>query len=155
MTVARWFLWAGTLFLTAAAIDAAADEVYKTLDAQGHITYSDRAISSDSKKVTVDFIQGNPQEAARLAKERALINADETQKARQAQQQAADQQKQQTQEALKRRECDAARSRYAMFAAGGRLFRMDDQGNRVFYSDEEIDAQRVSTKAAMDSACSQ
>jgi hypothetical protein len=41
-----------------------------------------------------------------------------------------------------------------MFAAGGRIFRTDEQGNRVYYSDQEIDQQRAATKAAMDSACS-
>jgi len=155
MTVARWYIRAGALFVTVAALNAVADDVYKTIDSQGHITYSDHALSPESKKVTVDVIQGNPQEAARLAKERALVSADDAQKSRLAQQQAAEQQKLQARDALKKRECESARSRYAMFAAGGRIFRVDDQGNRVFYSDEEIDAQRLSTKEAMDSACSQ
>jgi hypothetical protein len=85
-----------------ASLIAVADDVYKTIDAQGHITYSDRAISPDSKKVSVDVIEGNPQEAARLAKERALVNADAAQTSKQAQQQAAEQQKQQDLEALQK-----------------------------------------------------
>jgi len=155
MTVARWYLRISAVLVVVASLIAVADDVYKTIDAQGHITYSDRAISPDSKKVSVDVIEGNPQEAARLAKERALVNADAAQTSKQAQQQAAEQQKQQDLEALQKRQCESARSRYAMFAAGGRIFKVDDQGNRSYYSDEEIDAQRIATKAAMDSACSQ
>jgi len=155
MTVARWYLRTGAGLVVAASVTGVADDVYKTIDAQGHITYSDRALSPDSKKVTVEVIEGDPQEAARLAKERALVNADAAEKSKQAQQQAAEQQKQQAQDAAQKRQCDSARSRYAMFAAGGRIFKVDDQGNRSYYSDQEIDDQRIATKAAMDSACSQ
>jgi len=134
---------------------AVAGDVYKTVDAQGHVIYSDRALSPNSTKVTLDIIQGNPQDAARLAKTMAAANADAAQQAKMAQQQAADQQQQQSQQEQLRRRCEAARSRYATFAAGGRLFHADEQGNRVYYSDAEIDAQRVSAKAEMDAACSQ
>jgi hypothetical protein len=150
----RCLLISATAILVAAQI-AVAGDVYKTVDAQGHVIYSDRAVSPNSTKVTLDIIQGNPQEAQRLAKTMAATNADAAQQAKTAAQQAADQQKQQSQQEQLRRRCEAARGRYATFAAGGRLFRADEQGNRVYYSDAEIDAQRVSAKAEMDSACSQ
>lgn len=155
MTITRWRLQIGAVLVMTVFVDAVADDVYKTIDAQGHVIYSDRAISPDSKKVTIDVIQANPKEAARLAKEQALVNADATQKSKQAQQLAVEEQKQQAREAIQKRECESARSRYAMFAAGGRIFKVDAQGNRSYYSDEDIDAQRMTAKAAMDSACSQ
>jgi len=151
----RCYLPIACVLIASVALNAFADDVYKTVDAQGHVTYSDHAISPASRKVTVDVVQGNPEEAARLAKERAVINASAAQEAKQVQQQAVDQVKQQAAEASQRQRCDAARNRYAMFAAGGRIFKTDDQGNRVFYSDAEIDAERISTKAAMDNACGQ
>jgi hypothetical protein len=134
---------------------AAADDVYRTVDPQGHVTYSDKPLSPESKRVSVDVIAGNPEDAARLAKAQAVANVETAQQERQAQQEAIDQQKQASQEAARKRSCDMARSRYAVFAAGGRIFKIDDQGNRVYYSDAEIDAQRINTKAAMDRACSQ
>ena len=143
------------LLLMTAALPASSDDIYRTVDPQGHVTYSDKPLTSASKKISVDVIAANPQEAARLAKEQALINADVTQQAKLAAQQASEQQKQASQDAAQRRKCEAARARYAMFAAGGRIYRVDEQGNRVFYSDEEIDAQRITSKAAMASLCSQ
>jgi len=97
----------------------------------------------------------NAQEASRLTKEQALQSAQTTQEMKQTQQAAADQQKQAAQEAAQKQRCDAARSRYATFAAGGRLFKTDEQGNRVYYSDDEIEAELLAAKAAMDSSCPQ
>ena len=154
MTPASRFPRLGAILILGASCHATAD-VYRTVDAQGNVVYSDHAMAPSSKKVTVDVIQGNAEDAARLAKERALANADAAQQTKLAQQQAAEQQQQQTQEAVKKRKCEAARNRYAIFAAGGRIFRTDEQGNRVYYSDAEIDAQRISTKATTDAACSQ
>jgi hypothetical protein len=133
----------------------AAGEVYKTVDAQGNVTYSDHPLSSASQPLALQVPAANAQEAARLNKEQALQAADSAQEARQAQQQAAEQQKKAAQDAAQKQRCDAARNRYAVFAAGGRLFKTDEQGNRVYYSDDEIEAERAASKAAMDSACSQ
>jgi hypothetical protein len=155
MTIASRYLLIGTLAILVADQIACASDVYKTVDAQGNVTYSDHAVSPNSTKVTLDIIQGNPEDAVRLAKTMAAASADAAQQAKIAQQQAADEQKQQAQQEQQRRRCEAARGRYATFAAGGRLFHADEQGNRVYYSDAEIDAQRVSAKAAMDAACSQ
>jgi hypothetical protein len=150
-----WLKLAYPLLLVASALPAFSDDVYRTVDAQGHVTYSDKPLTSTSKKVAVDVIAANPQEAARLAKERALVNADAAQQSKLAAQQASEQQQQQSQDAAQRRRCDAARARYSLFAAGGRIFKMDDQGNRAFYSDEEIEAQKTASKAAVDSLCLQ
>jgi hypothetical protein len=155
MTISRWGPQIGAMLIATATCHAIAHDIYKTVDAEGHVTYSDHALSPQSKKVTIDVIQGDPAEAARLAKERALVNADAAQQAKLSQQRAAEQQAQEAQKALQQRKCEAARSRFATFAAGGRIFNIDEQGNRVYYSDEEIEAQRNSAKVAMDSACSQ
>ena len=130
-------------------------DIYKTVDVQGNVVYSDHPISSASKPITLQVTAPNAQEAARLTKEQALQSAQASQEMKDTQQAAADQQKQAAAEALQKQRCDAARSRYAVFAAGGRLFKTDEQGNRAYYSDDEIEAERVAAKAAMDSACPQ
>jgi len=133
---------------------ALADEVYKTVDPQGGVAYSDHPLSSVSQRISVQVTAPNPEEAARLAKEQAMLTADAAQQAQQAQHEAAEQKKKAAQEAAQKQRCDAARNRYAMFSLGGRIFKSDEQGNLVFYSDQEIDEQRAASKAAMDSACS-
>src|SRR5580658_3355454 len=149
MTVSGWSLRIAALLIAGATCHASADDIYKTVDAQGRVTYSDRALSPQSKRVTVDVIEGDPVEAARMAKEQAQVNADAAQQAKLSQQRAAEQQKQDAQKVQQQRACELARNHYATFAAGGRIFKVDEQGNRAYYTDQEIEEQRTSAKAAM------
>jgi hypothetical protein len=130
-----------------------AGELYKTVDAQGQVTYSDHPLSASSQRIFVEVKQGNPEEAARLQRQQSDSEAHLEQRARDAQQDANDQAQKAAQQAQQQQRCNAARARYAAFAAGGRLYKLDDQGNRVYYSDAEIEQQRAQTKAAMEAAC--
>jgi hypothetical protein len=115
--------------------------------------YSDHPLSAASQRIAVQVTEPNPDDAARMTRDQQLQNVEAAAEAKQAQQQAARQQKQAAQEADAQQRCAAARDRYAVFAAGGRIFHADAQGNRVYYSDEEIEQRRLAAKAAMDSAC--
>jgi hypothetical protein len=130
-----------------------ADTMYRTVDAQGQITYSDRPLSSASQRVSVDVTGPNAAEAARLSKEQAAQSAADQQRIQQSQHDAEEAKKAAAHDAAQQQRCNAARSRYAGFAAGGRLFKTDADGNRVYLSDQEIDEQVALSKAAMDSAC--
>ena len=154
MYVPRWILRITAVLIASASGYSSSDEIYRTVDAQGHVSYSDHALSPQSKKVTLDVIEADPAEVARLAKLQAQENADSVEQARRSQQHIAEQQKEEALRQLQQRRCEQARNRFAIFAAGGRIVRYDAQGNREFYSDEEIESQRISAKAAMDSACS-
>ena len=150
----RWPLGILSAFIaTAFAAASAADDIYRTVDAQGNVTYSDHAVSASSRKMTIDVIPADPENAARLAKEQALLNASDADREKTAKQDAAQEAQQQTLTAAQKHKCDAARTRYAIFAAGGRIWKADENGQRVYYTDQEIAAERVTTKAAMDNAC--
>ena len=131
-----------------------ADTMYRTVDAEGRVTYSDRPLSPLSQRISVDVTGPNTSEAARLSKVQAAEAAADQQRIQQGQHDAEEAKKAAAHEAVQQQRCNAARGRYATFAAGGRLFRTDADGNRVYLSDEEIDQQRTLAKAAMDSACS-
>jgi Domain of unknown function (DUF4124) len=130
-----------------------ADDMYKTVDAQGNVAYSDHPLSPASQRISVDVNGPNPQEAARLNREQAAQAAADEQRLKQSRQEAEDQQKKTAQETAQQQRCNAARNRYGYFASGGRLTHADADGNRVFYTDQEIEEQRSLTKAAMDTAC--
>jgi len=138
--------------LAAAAVVARgdADEVYKTVDASGHVVYSDHPTSPTAQKLSVPVTQPDPNEAARLAKQRELEDAEYAQRSRQE----ADEQ---GREAAKAKEdaarCTAARNRYLSLKDVNRVYRLDADGNRVFYSDQEADAMRAAAKQTMERAC--
>ena len=47
----------------------------------------------------------------------------------------------------------AARSEFARFSFGGRQYRVDRQGERVYYTAEEIDARRTAAERVMAASC--
>jgi hypothetical protein len=143
----------GLAALLASGPQASADAIYRTLGPDGTVMYSDHPLSSASQRISVQVTEPNPDDAARLAREQQLQKVQAAEQSKQAQQQAAQQQQQAAQDASRQQRCAAARDRYAVFATGGRIFHADAQGNRVYYSDEEIEQRRTAAKAAMDSTC--
>jgi hypothetical protein len=126
------------------------DEVYKTIDAAGHVVYSDHPTSAASEKLSVPVKEADPGEAARLAKQRAIEDADYAQRSRQ---EAEEQSRQAAQSKQQAQLCTSARNHYLSIKDSRRLFKLDADGNRVFYSDEEADAMKASAKQTMDQAC--
>jgi len=140
----------GALASAAVVARGYADEVYKTVDASGHVVYSDLPTSPGSQKLSVPVTQPDPKEAARLAKQRELEDADYAQRSRQEADQQSRQATQARQDAAR---CSAARNHYFSIRDVRRIYRLDADGNRVFYSDEEADAMRAAAKQAMEQAC--
>ena len=139
-----------TLACAAVVARGYADEVYKTVDASGHVVYSDHPTSQAAQKLSVPVTQPDPNEAARLAKQRQLENAEYAQRSRQENDDQSRQAAQAKQDAAR---CSAARDRYFSIKDVRRIFRLDADGNRVFYSDQEADAMRAAAKQAMEQAC--
>ena len=55
--------------------------------------------------------------------------------------------------ASKEKECAEAQVAYQKLIEGRRIYKTDDNGQRVYLSAQEIDAQRLSAKQAVDDAC--
>jgi hypothetical protein len=127
------------------------EEVYKTVDAAGHVVYSDHPTSAAAQKLSVPVKHPDPNEAARLTKQRALEDAEYAQRSRQ---EADEQNRQAAQSSQDAARCTAARNRYFSIKDANRLYRSDADGNRTFYSDEQADAMRAAAKRAMERACS-
>ena len=143
-------LTAALLVLACATAPLAAQEVYKSVDAQGHVVYSDRGVSKGAPKTAVHVDEPNPVEAARLAHEQQLLEADDAARARQ--QAVADKNKA-TLEHKKQQACDKARNQYFQMKDAARLYGRDAAGNRQYLSDDEADAQREAARRTMVSAC--
>ena len=136
--------------LCALAAPLLAQEIYKSVDAQGNVVYSDRGTSKNAPTTTLHVTEPDPAEAARLAKQQQLLLSAE----RQRQREQASAEKAQARSAHQQQaSCDKARTKYFQMKDTGRLFQRDAQGNRVYYSDEEADALREKAHRAMVSAC--
>jgi hypothetical protein len=139
---------AGLLF-AAVLFPAQADQVYKSVDAQGHVTYSDRPNAAGAQKTDIVVQQADLKEAARLAKEHQVLNAEDDQ--RKKQDLAADKAKAQLDKDRQAR-CQSAKDHWNSIK-DGRLYKRDADGNRQFMSDTEADAQRETARQVMNTAC--
>jgi hypothetical protein len=127
-----------------------AQEIYKSVDAQGNVVYSDRAQSKNAPTTAVHVTEPDPAEVARLAKQQQQLTASDRERTKQeaaeAKNRAALEHKQQV-------TCENARNKYFRYKDTGRIYQRDADGNRVFYTDAEADALREQARRAMVSAC--
>ena len=128
-----------TLLCTLGVSPAHADEIYKSVDAQGNVTYSDRGTTKSAQKTSLKVAEPDPAEVARLAKEQALLKAED----------AARKKQEGTQESR----CQSARNRYFTARDSARLYRWDASGNKIYYSATEADLLRSDARRAMVAAC--
>lgn len=141
---------AGLILLAFAPSLLRAGEIYKSVDAQGHVVYSDRADTAAAQKTSVAVEAADPKEAARIAKEQAILQAAETQRNRQK---LVDDAKKAQQDQVKQAQCDRAREHYYSVKDARRIYDRDAGGNRVYLSDPDADAKREEARQAMAAAC--
>ena len=138
------------LALGCAATPLAAQEVYRSVDAQGHVVYSDRGAVKNAPKTSLHVDQPDPVEVARLAHEDELLKADEQARLRQ---QAIDDKNKAQQQRKQQQACEQARNHYYYLKDSARIYQRDADGNRMYLSDEAADATREQARRAMVTAC--
>ena len=146
----RGAVFGALLGLVCASGPLPAQEVYKSVDADGHVVFSDRASSKSAPKTTVHVDAPDPAEVARLAKEQEMLKAADQQRTKQ---QAIEANTKAREDQKKQAACDNARNYYFRMKDSNRLYQRDPDGNRVYYSDSEADALRERARRAMSSAC--
>src|SRR6516165_3143607 len=101
-----------------AAASLHAQEVYKSVDAQGHVVYSDRGAVKGAPKTSLHVDEPDPAEVARLAHEEELLKADEQVRMRQ---QAIDDKNKAQQQRKHQQACEQARSHYYYLKDSARI----------------------------------
>lgn len=126
----------------------ASAQLYKYVDKDGKTVYSDTPPPNvDSKQLNVQTGTSSPSAGQKSFAERDK----EAQKGRdESAKKAADASKK---DAQNQQACEMARSNYNQFANGGRLQRINADGEREFMGDDEIDAAREKAQREMDAAC--
>ena len=128
-----------------------AQQVYKSVDADGHVVYSDRGNTKAAPKTDVRVDEPDPAEVARLAKQQDALKADELQRQKQ---QAADDKVKAAADKKRETACTNARNQYQRLQTSRRIYQQRDaDGNAVYASDEAADAMREQARKAMIAAC--
>jgi hypothetical protein len=155
LTPGSVMLLLGLMLFGAVSAGALADEtqVYKTVDAQGNVVYSDRASGAATKKTAVAVHEPSPEDLKALEQQRKAADAAETQRLQDTLNTRATEDRQSQMQKEKQARCDHAREHFFSLRDANRIYQRDAQGNPVYLSDEAADARRTEARKAMDAAC--
>ncbi len=139
-----------------AATQVAATTVYRTVDKEGNVQYSDRPEGADTEELTIRIQRASAPAAAtapeaageaagRGAKEAAAEPAGPTPE------QLAEETERQAQRRAEN--CEIARDRAQRFAISHRIYRALPDGEREYLSSEEIDEARARADADVQEWC--
>lgn len=145
-------LMAGTLPLAAAAQEAS---VYRWVDAQGVVHYSDQPAADGSGEELPIRYRKTDRGAmqARLKAKAELDAAGEVREAQQSEVDAAAEADRQKVLAEREANCKAARDRVAKYTNALRLYRPGPNGERVYLTNEELDVERADANRAVEQWC--
>jgi hypothetical protein len=136
------------LAVLAAVVTTAHADVYKSVDAQGEVHYSDQW-SPGAQLIKGDRARVAPAPPAPAATPNDHTLAPDPTKA------AAAKQVQSDMEALRAEQCKQLKDQYDKLIHARRIYQpsTDSSAPREYMSDAQADAERVKTRQAMDEAC--
>lgn len=147
---------AGILFLIAAGT-VGANEIYKWTDENGNVHYEDRPTSempADAQIVAVASQRTDPEVvAASIAarQERDEARAEARSARQEAERKAAEEREAAEQQAAK---CDEYRARLETYVASRRLYKLGDNGERVYLDDAQMQQARNELQQRIMDSCS-
>lgn len=123
--------------------------VYKWVDTQGKVQYGDRPPDGVHAEI-VPYLGTHPSTPSTSASTRPAAGGDSNNpqvppKVKQAVDQDV--------AANKAKQCAEAQDRYKQLIEGRHLYKLGDNGERVFLTSEEIDTQRLNAKQDADNIC--
>jgi|SRR5215469_5317592 len=144
---------AGGALLGTLALAAAADQIYKWVDKDGHVHYSQTPPPATGVQAQSVDIGAPPPDPTTLHNEQNLAKQLDD-KNKQAQD-VADKQKQDAQQkAQQKAQCDDLRDRLRVLQAGGRAATVDANGNMNFLSDDDRAKREKELQDDIDKNCS-
>jgi hypothetical protein len=127
---------------------ALAADVYRTVDAQGNVVYSDRPDDASSVRVAIRTTASGapaaaPQRDSAAAQTSVAVPDEATIEQAEREQLAED----------RAANCAAARQRNETYSTSHRLYRVDADGERVYLSDAELSQARVDAETEVSRWC--
>jgi hypothetical protein len=140
--------------LTLAASGAAlAGDIYKWVDDEGNVHYEDKPVGTQSERMAID---SRPTDRARVAAQ-VQARADARAEAREAEAAAAaegpSEEDLQAQAAERRQKCEQSRANMQRLITSRRIYREDENGERVYLDESEMQATRQRVEDEISDFC--
>lgn len=142
------------LALAIAVFGTAQADVYKYVDAQGRVQYTDKPQTLPAQRLNVRSQKTDTVSVQqRTEAERKQQEQSDAARKNTANQRTDAQSASQTSEADKADRCTKARARYDSYMNSQRLYEPTPDGGRRYLDDSELDAARASAKVSMEELC--
>lgn len=144
----------GFLFLCIVFGTAQAGSVYKWVDEQGNTHYSQEPHGSSAKEMN---IKTNPATSSTTSEEMDELQKQVEEIDKSKQEQAKKDEKtaiEQKNKEIRAKNCSNAKSRYNTLNAGGRLYEVDEKGERFYLDDSMRQSRLAEAQKAIDEWCS-
>lgn len=143
----------GTALLLAAVSSlATADQVYRWVDKDGHVHYSQTPPSSTNINAQTMNIAPPPPDPTTLRDEQDL-SKELKDKDKQSQEQQQKEKAAQAQQEQQQKECDYLQQRLQVLERGARVSTMDAEGNRTYVSDDDRAKQEQELQDQINKQC--
>jgi hypothetical protein len=135
------------LLIATAAIAA---DIYKWTDADGNVHYGDRPIGQQSERVPIVSRPTDPARIQALSQARADARAQAAEEAAALAAEGPTEEELRAEARERAEKCSSYRERLQRFVTSRRLYREDENGERVYLDEEEMQAarQRVEDQVA-------
>ncbi|MGE5638929.1 MAG: DUF4124 domain-containing protein [Clostridia bacterium] len=148
---------AAAFLLTFLVAGAAQAQVFKCVDASGKTVYSQVPCPKGAKSSTLSNSAPAAPAAAPSGKAAPLTPAEVQQQERLKASKKADEDKKAAENAARSAQfaenCKRAKEQLAAYEAGGRVTRLNASGERYYLSDEDIEREKASARAAVSANC--
>jgi hypothetical protein len=147
----RRLRWIAPIALIAAATAAQAD-VYRTVDAEGHVEYSDRWVPG-AELVKTDRAHAADSSRSSTSDSQKRMTAENDRISAQLNREAAEREVKKDKDAARSEQCKQAKSRYQRAIESRRLYRDGANGERQYLTDDEADQERLQARLEVQEAC--
>lgn len=141
------------LLTLAIGANVSASEIYKWTDADGNVHYGDKPVGEQSIRLA---IRSNPTDPARIqamAQARSEARAVATAEERAAAEQGPTEEERRAEARDRAQKCSTYRERLEKFVMSRRLYREDENGERVYLDDSEAQAARERVQNQVEEYC--
>ncbi|HEB92362.1 MAG TPA: DUF4124 domain-containing protein [Gammaproteobacteria bacterium] len=141
-----------TLSLLCTVTSALAGKVYKWTDSEGNIHYGERPPGTQAKEIDIHKAPSSHNASPpgnSLQETNKLLETLQKERQQKAEKKAAAEKERKTREA----NCSYSKRRLAGYRIGGRIYEIDDQGERSYLSDSDIQQRLETAQKEVDKWC--
>jgi len=141
------------LCLLAAVSTATASDIYKWVDAEGNVHYGDRPVGEQSQRVDIQSRRTDPAQVAARVTARTETRAAAVEAQAAASADGPSEEERQAEMAERAKQCTTYREQQQRMANSRRLFREDENGERVYLDEAEMQSTRQKIQVLISQTC--